>query len=199
MASNETTSRPRGRRPGHDDTRGTILATATRLFQQTGYDKVSLRAVAREADVDPALVHHYFGSKADLFTSGVLGVSWNPASSVADILDGPEELVGRRAARLTMELQDMAGGGDYLSEPTPTRPTGSAALTEMVAREVFAPVAEHFGHDNAILRAQLSATTLMGFRIGRTKLQLPALTRASRRSLVAPLGHVLQHYLVDAW
>lgn len=195
MTPTGASPRPRGRRPGHDDTRGTILSTATQLFRQSGYDQVSLRAIAREANVDPALVHHYFVSKVDLFTRGVVGVSWDPSSSVAAILDGPDDLVGRRAARLSLELQDMAIGADYLSKAT----TESGALAEMVAREVFVPVAEHFGHSNAVFRAQLAASTLMGVRLGRTRLKLPALARASRRSLVTPLGDVLQHYLVTAW
>ena len=64
--------RPRGRRPGRTDTRGAIQAAALALFSEMGYDKVSLRAIARSADVDPALVHHYFENKADLFTRAVL-------------------------------------------------------------------------------------------------------------------------------
>ena len=66
------TARPRGRRPGNDDTRGTIARSALELFDSQGYDATSLRAIARHAQVDPALVHHYYASKPQLLTSVLL-------------------------------------------------------------------------------------------------------------------------------
>lgn len=198
MATNAA-ARPRGRRPGHDDTKGTIRNAAARLFHQEGYDKVSLRAVAREAGVDPALVHHYFTSKVDLFTLSVMGTTWDPADHLAEVLGGSPDQVGRRAARIFLELHDQPGYEEYLEGLVPTQVTGSRAMTEMVAREVFVPVAAHFGHANAVLRAQLAATALLGAVVGRDTLRLPALAAASARTLAAPIGHTLQHYLVEPW
>ena len=63
--------RPAGRRPGNVDTRGEIVEAAKRVFAAKGYDGASLRAVAREAEVDPALVHHYFDGKASLFVAAM--------------------------------------------------------------------------------------------------------------------------------
>ncbi len=60
-----------GRRPGNVDTRGQIIDAAKRVFAAKGYDGASLRAVAREAEVDPALVHHYFDGKASLFVAAM--------------------------------------------------------------------------------------------------------------------------------
>ncbi len=60
-----------GRRPGNADTRGEIIEAAKRVFAAKGYDGASLRAVAREAEVDPALVHHYFDGKASLFVAAM--------------------------------------------------------------------------------------------------------------------------------
>ncbi len=60
-----------GRRPGNADTRGEIIEAAKRVFAAKGYDGTSLRAVAREAGVDPALVHHYFDGKASLFVAAM--------------------------------------------------------------------------------------------------------------------------------
>ena len=56
-----------GRRPGTPDTRETILTVARRRFATRGYDATSVRAIATEAEVDPALVIHYFGTKEALF------------------------------------------------------------------------------------------------------------------------------------
>src|SRR5271167_2557529 len=60
-----------GRRPGNVDTKGQIVEAAKRVFAAKGYDGASLRAVAREAGVDPALVHHYFDGKASLFVAAM--------------------------------------------------------------------------------------------------------------------------------
>ena len=60
-----------GRRPGNADTRGAIVEAAKRVFAAKGYDGASLRAIAREAGVDPALVHHYFDGKASLFVAAM--------------------------------------------------------------------------------------------------------------------------------
>src|ERR1700759_2778080 len=60
-----------GRRPGNADTKGQIIEAAKRVFAAKGYDGASLRAVAREAEVDPALVHHYFDGKPSVFVAAV--------------------------------------------------------------------------------------------------------------------------------
>src|SRR5271170_3338922 len=60
-----------GRRPGNVDTKSEIVEAAERVFAAKGYDGASLRAVAREAEVDPALVHHYFDGKASLFVAAM--------------------------------------------------------------------------------------------------------------------------------
>jgi AcrR family transcriptional regulator len=60
-----------GRRPGPTRTRGAILDAARAGFAARGYDAVSVRSVAREAGVDPALVHRFFGSKEQLFVAAL--------------------------------------------------------------------------------------------------------------------------------
>jgi len=60
-----------GRPPGPSDTRDRILASARELFARNGIDKTSIRAIASAAGVDAALVHHYFGTKQQLFVAAV--------------------------------------------------------------------------------------------------------------------------------
>lgn len=60
-----------GRRPGNEETREAILEAACDSFARVGYESTTIRAVARAADVDPALVIHYFKSKAGLFDAAV--------------------------------------------------------------------------------------------------------------------------------
>src|SRR5579859_5827900 len=60
-----------GRRPGRRDTRADILAAAREAFIEEGYERPSLRSIARRAGVDPALVHHYFDGKPDLYAQAL--------------------------------------------------------------------------------------------------------------------------------
>lgn len=206
-------TRPRGRRPGHDDTRGTIARAASQLFDKHGYDAVSMRAIARQAEVDPALVHHYFVCKARLFAQVALGVEWDVEQRVDDVVDGPQSTIGVRAARAFFALRPEAVGGGL-------RPVGGVVeaggvleaggggeaegptrrcFSEFVARELFARVAARVGHRNAVLRGQLAVSALLGLMVCRQVLTMPALAGASVRSLTEPLGAVLQYYLVEEW
>jgi len=66
-----------GRRPGKPGTREAIVAAARAAFAQEGYERASLRGIARRAHVDPALIHHYFDGKPDLFVE-VLHLATDP-------------------------------------------------------------------------------------------------------------------------
>ena len=69
-----------GRRPGTSDTRDQILAVARRRFATSGYDAASLRGIASDAKVDPALLIHYFGTKEGLFTAAT-GLPTDPTKA----------------------------------------------------------------------------------------------------------------------
>ena len=84
---------PRGRRPGPTTTRDALVEVARRRFADAGYAGTSLRSIATQAGVDPGLVLHFFGSKADLFRE-VLGWPFDPASA-AERLTGADGQPGR--------------------------------------------------------------------------------------------------------
>src|ERR671937_1385992 len=86
-----------GRRRGPSTTRGAILEAARRRFADAGYDGASIRAIAADAAVDPAVVMHFFGSKDGLFRAAV-GWPFDPAP-LADALGAPGP--GSLGARLT--------------------------------------------------------------------------------------------------
>lgn len=192
-----TPTRPRGRRPGRSDTQGTIRAAANTLFLRDGYEKVSLRAVAREAEVDPALVHHYFTSKAALFLLALTGVAWEVERDIATVVDGPTDGVGHRAVQLLLERRDASVSAPLaalVDGPQGEVAARARAAIEMVAREVLVPVAAHFGHADATLRAQLAASALVGVQVGHVPSRpLPS------RAFLSPLARTLQYYLVDTW
>src|SRR5262245_21593382 len=92
-----------GRRPGPTETRTAIVAAARELFAEKGYDGASVRAIARKADVDPALVHHFFGSKEGVFVEA-MRLPINPADLLPRIADAPDDQLGETLARIFLEI-----------------------------------------------------------------------------------------------
>ena len=112
-----------GRRPGSPDTRGAILAAARSAFAARGFDGTSTRAVAAAAGVAPGLVHHFFGSKDDLFVAA-LNLPFDPRKVLGAALPGPPEGLGRRVATTVVGLwEDEALWmiGNYKTDSFPKR------------------------------------------------------------------------------
>lgn len=200
----DTARKPRGRRPGRADTKATIRRAALMLFSTIGYDKVSLRAIAREADVDPALIHHYFASKSDLFAQTVLDLPLDAESAVARVLSGDRDLIGARAVQAFLTAYDgiEGGGRDRFTAMLRSAVTDEIVhrpLSEYMSREVFGPIAEQLGHQDHRLRGQLAVSLLLGMALSRYILKLPALESARDDELVQGLGHAMQQILVEAW
>lgn len=194
--------RPRGRRPGRADTRASIQLAALTLFSEMGYEKVSLRAIARAAEVDPALIHHYFANKADLFARSVLDLPLDAERIVQHILAGPTEEIGQRTIAAFLEAWDAPGAGDRFTamlRAAVTDPAARRPLSEFMSREILVPVAESLGHGNARLRAALGVSVVLGLALSRDILELPALAKVRNPVLVRTLGRAMQAHLVDPW
>ena len=73
---------PRWQRLDHDERRRQILDCARRLFSERNYASVSTTEIAREAGVARGLLHHYFGSKRDLYLEVVRTLMRMPSSPV---------------------------------------------------------------------------------------------------------------------
>src|SRR5437763_12065960 len=99
--------RPRRDAAG-EGAREDIVQAARRAFAERGYDDVSLRAVARDAGVDAALIHHYFPDKAELFAA-TMAIPNRPDRIVAEILAGPRDAVGASIVRaIVTRFEDPA-------------------------------------------------------------------------------------------
>lgn len=199
MAQN---AKPRGRRPGNSGTRDTIMEAALTLFSRDGYDKVSLRAVAREADVDPALIHHYFDSKAELFSRSVLDGELRPAAILERITTGSAEQIGHRAVREFVVAWEAPGAKERFTAMFRAAVSDEGArrpLVEFLNREIFVKLAQAQGHSNATLRATLAVSGLLGFVMARDILEIPTLKSLKEEALIEGLGGALQHHLVEPW
>lgn len=198
----------RGRRPAGADTRADILAAARAAFAEQGYDRASLRGIAREARVDPALVHHYFEGKAALFAE-VVQIGVDPRAVVDRVVVGDPGLVGERAVRAFLAVWDDPSRRPQfvaLVRSAVAHEAAARMIREFLAGEVFGRIvvavrrAQHGGPERPTpeeaTRAGLAAAQMLGVGVMRYVVELPALVDASPEDLVTLLGATLQRYLV---
>ena len=198
-AGSETTPKGRGRRPGGTDTRAAIVDAARKSFAAKGYDKASMRGIAREAGVDPALVHHYFEGKAGLFAA-TLDVPVDPAELIERITAGDVDRLGWRIVETFLTVWEPPERRDALVALVRSSMTSEEAarmLREFLGREVFGRIAASTGAPDPQLRGALAASQMIGLVVARYVIRVPALVEATREELVERIGPVLQSHLVD--
>src|SRR6478735_1920965 len=180
-AGSDTTPKGRGRRPGGTDTRAVIVDAARKSFAAKGYDKASMRGIAREAGVDPALVHHYFEGKAGLFAA-TLDVPVDPAELIARITSGDVDRLGWRIVETFLTVWEPPQRRDALVALVRSAMTSEDAarvLREFLGREVFGRVAAAFGSPDVQLRGGLVASQVIGLVVMRYVLRMPGIADAS--------------------
>jgi AcrR family transcriptional regulator len=187
-----------GRRPGNQDTRESILAAARAIFAERGFDQASIRAIAAEAAVDPALVHHYFGTKEKLFLAS-MNAPVDPSELVPQALAGPREEAGERLVRIFLTVWDSPAGtaAVALLRSAVSNEWTARLLREFIVTQVLRrAVAELTGDaDDAPTRAALVATQMLGLAVARYVLLVEPVASAPAEELVAAVGPNLQRYL----
>ncbi len=187
---------PRGRRPGAPDTRAAIVEAARPLFAELGLSGTSMRKVAADAGVDPALVHHYFDSKEDLFLAA-LAVPFDPRVLLTAVADGGPDGAGERLLTTFFSIWDdetarlplLAIARGVLE------PNGQNLLKDGFLGVVVIPMVRGLGVDQAERRAALLASQVIGLVLARYVVQVEPLASATAEELVATYAPVFQHYL----
>lgn len=204
-SADESSAPPRrGRRKSADSGEGAraeIVAAARVEFAAKGYDSTSLRAVARRAGVDAALVHHYFADKADLFAATV-DVPIRPDLIVAEILRGPRDAIGATIIRTILDRLDNKPIGDAVLGVVRTalgHEFAARILRQFMVREVLGRVAAALDLEDGELRATLAGSQIIGLIIARYGIKFAPLAEASADEVVARVGTVVQWYLVGDW
>jgi AcrR family transcriptional regulator len=196
---NYTTRKRSGRRPGESGTRAAILGSARRLFAELGYDRATIRAIAAEAGVDPALVVHFFGSKQKLFLAGV-DLPIDPAALADEIASAPRTEVGARmtAFLLTaLENPDVRNRWIAMIRAASSEPEAARRLREILETRLFTPLAEALGVEDAQFRATLAGSQIVGVGMARYIVGVEPIASAASEKLAAALGPTLQRYLVE--
>jgi AcrR family transcriptional regulator len=185
-----------GRRPGRSGSREAILDAARRSFAERGYDRTTIRGVARDAGVDPALVAHYFGPKDALFAAA-LELPRAPVDALAAALDAPDGELGARIAETFLSVWDSPGAGALVALLRSASANEQAAETmrQFARAELVPRIAERLGGRRAELRAALIVSQLIGLAMMRYVVRMEPVASASASQLVARLGPTLQQYV----
>jgi AcrR family transcriptional regulator len=186
-----------GRRPGASGTREAILDAARRAFAGQGYQRATIRDVAKLAGVDPALVHHYFGTKQELFVAAVR-LPVNPVEQLAAVLAAEPDQVGPRLVETFLSIWDHAAGHSpmlALIRSAVADEQAAALLREFITEEVLGPIARRVGSPDAQLRATLAGSQLIGLAMARYIIRVEPLASASSAEVAAAVGPTVQRYL----
>jgi len=187
-----------GRRPGNPDTRQEILESARQIFAGNGFAKTSIRKIAAGAGVDPALVHHYFGSKDELFLATVQ-VEVNPRTVIEQLAAGGVDGLGTRMITAILQVWESPAGPSLVAAVRTAigDPGSGRALTQFITAEIISRLLRslHYGPVEAELRGALVASQMLGVVVGRYVLNLGELAHLEPAAIIAAVGPTLQHYL----
>ncbi|MGE2691798.1 TetR family transcriptional regulator [Mycolicibacterium pulveris] len=186
-----------GRPPGASDTRERILASARDLFARNGFDKTSIRAIASGADVDPALVHHYFGTKTQLFGAAIQ-TPIDPMEVIGPLRQVPVEQIGRTLPSLVLPLWDSEAGKGFIATLRSTLAGGDVSLFRSFLQEVIvAEVGSRVDHPpgSGRIRVQFVASQLVGVVMARYILELEPFKSLPVEQIVDTIAPTLQRYL----
>ena len=185
-----------GRRPGAGNSREAILDAAREVFHAEGYAGATIRGIAANAGVDPALVHHYFGNKRALFVAA-MKLPIDPQVIVGMLLQTDKSKLGEGVIRLFLTIWEDGNVGPFIALVRSAMSHEDAArmLRDLITEEIIGPVAASLGTDNPELRATLVGSHMVGIAMMRYVLKLKPIASADPERLIDAVGPTLQRYL----
>ena len=187
---------PRGRRRGSPDTRSAILDAARSSFAAHGYAGTTIRAVASAAGVDAALVHHYFGTKDELFLAA-LHLPVDPRALIGPAVAGPVEEAAERFLGVFLSVWDdpeiqpsLLSFARGMLDPSATRLVSNGLLPVVIQ-----PIGVALGISDPHLRMPLVASQVIGLILMRYVLAVEPLASMPRDRVIATYAPTIQRYL----
>ncbi|OBF35589.1 TetR family transcriptional regulator [Mycobacterium sp. ACS1612] len=186
-----------GRPPGPSDSRDRILSSARNLFARNGIDKTSIRAIAKDAGVDPALVHHYFGTKTQLFAAAI-HIPIDPMQVIGPLREVPVDQLGHVLPQILLQLWDSELGKGFIATLRSILAGGEASLIRSFLQEVIAVEVGNRVDDppgSGRLRVQYVASQLVGVVMARYILELEPFKSLPVEQIAETIAPNLQRYL----
>jgi AcrR family transcriptional regulator len=188
-----------GRRPGEAVTRDAIVDAARDTFLEQGYTATTIRAVARAAEVDPALVYHYFGDKATLFVT-TMKLPLDPRkvqeSSGRGGFSGTR-LVEHFLAQWEPESQPPGQAFVAMAQAVCSSPEVARSLREFLAERVWAGLPSDPDPQAAERRHALVSSQLVGLAWTRYILRIEPVASAPRAEVAAMVGPTIDRYFAS--
>ncbi|MBU0781011.1 MAG: TetR family transcriptional regulator [Alphaproteobacteria bacterium] len=195
MTKNQDGIRRPGRRTGTSTTRDEVLRAAQARFAQDGYEATSIRKVAGDAGVDPALVMQLYKSKDGLFAAS-LALSDDMQERFASAFDGPRETLGQNLTYTFLSLWEEGADVEPLMATlrgAASSPYAAEQLARFVQTRLLEDIGPKFGNgEEAAKRAGLAISLLMGLVLTRNMVEVPLITGLSRNEIARTVGASLQ-------
>jgi AcrR family transcriptional regulator len=185
-----------GRRQGDPRTRETIIDAARAEFLEHGYTATTIRSVARRAEVDPALIYHYFTDKPTLYTS-TLNLPVDPRQILNDVRAGPASPGARLVAGFLAQWETGPGrrGQSFVNvvQAMSSSPQAARSVREFLVDRVWAQLAD--GDEAARWRTVLISSELVGLAWNRYIVGAEPLASASLQEVAEHVGPALEHLM----
>ena len=187
-----------GRRPGASNTREAILAAARQEFAERGFDRATIRGIATNAGVDPALVHHFYETKEKLFATA-MHLAVVPSEALERLSTTRRSRLGETIVQTVLDLwedDDTRAPLLALLRSAVTNEQAATMLREFVSATVLAAIAAVADQTEAGYRASLVGSELIGLGIARYVIGIEPLASSSSDKVVAAIGPTVQRYLL---
>ncbi|MFJ6832263.1 TetR family transcriptional regulator [Streptomyces sp. NPDC091209] len=181
-------------------TRDRILEAAREEFSERGYEKTSVRGIAKSAGVDSALVHHYFGTKEQVFEAAIEGAFAPVLGAPETLVEGSVEGVGERLTRFFLGIWENPTSRTPLLaivRSAVNNDTAAAVFRRLVAAQVLRRIAGRLDVPDAELRAELAAAQLVGVAMLRYVIKVEPLASVDLERIVARVAPVVQGHLTN--
>lgn len=183
-----------GRPTGSDNSRAIILAEALKAFAAAGYSSTSLRAVAKNAGVDPSTVIHYFKTKEGLFEAVIADLVEATAKLPEALADG---VSGEQLVRTYLGIWDNPKAGAAMSAIMRSVMESESAMQMFVKTVTLRLRDAARASTKNELDAELVLVHLIGLGLGRHILHLPEVSQKTTDQIAQRVGPVLDQYLKD--
>lgn len=187
-----------GRRPGTTQSRQAILTAARAKFAVHGYEGASIRAIAQEAGVDTALIHHFFLSKEGLFAASIHDVV-HPHRVIEAVVGRRRATrgMGERLVRAFNELWEGENGNKMASimRSAVSHEAAAQIIRDFFTTEVLHPIVRAAGKTHPEIRAALISSQLVGLGMTRHIIQVQPLPHFDTEYMVDCVAPVIQRYL----
>lgn len=184
---------PAGRRPGDVDTRGTIITAARAEFLASGYNAATIRAIARRAAVDPALIYHYFNDKPTLYAA-TLSIPEDPRQIQDQVRASPQAPGATLVVRFLTSWESGPGqpGQAFvtLAQATASSPEAARGVREFLFDRVWGRASSPAG--DADWRRTAISSLLLGMAWNRYVLRTEPIASAPVDDVAAWFGPLIE-------